>query len=338
MTFNEFKKKYLKVPVEEYPNNRYGKNPIVTVKLITYNHVNYIKECLDSILMQVTNFDFEILIAEDDSNDGTREICKQYADKYPEKIKLLLNSRKNNISINGKPTGTFNNTYANFSIKSKYIAFIEGDDYWTDSSSLQKRVNFLEGNKDHVLCFSNAKKYLQNFEKFDQRRLSLFKESTTIEKEDILNTPIPNLTLMFRNGLIETFDDAMLKIITGDFIFRGKLANFGKARYIHEIAPSIYRVHSGGINSGSTLKENIDATLQARFYLLDYFKNKNWDINPINESLANVFFSFFIQSFKREKKIKINYLRKSLIYSNKSKASFYNIYKNYFVNRKTRKM
>ena len=55
MTFNEFKKKYLNVPVEEYPNNRDGKKPIVTVKVITYNHVNYIKECLDSILTAFTS-------------------------------------------------------------------------------------------------------------------------------------------------------------------------------------------------------------------------------------------------------------------------------------------
>jgi glycosyltransferase involved in cell wall biosynthesis len=338
MNFKDFKNIYLKAVVEEFPNNREGKTPLVTVKVITYNHVNYIKECLDSILMQKTDFDFEILIAEDDSNDGTREVCIAYAREYPNKIRLLLNSRENNIFINEKPTGTFNNVYANFNIDSKYIAIIEGDDYWVDNYSLQKRVDFLENNEDHVLCFHNTKIYHQNTNKFHERFLVPFNKSISLEKKQILNSQIPTLTLLYRTGFVDVFEGEMIKIISGDVILRGKLANYGKARYMHDIEPSVYRIHNGGISSGASFEENKEASLQARFYLLEFYKSKNWDIDPVNESLANAFFSLFMSNLIKEKKLKISYLTKCLTYSSKSKTSFLTICKNAFSNRKNKKI
>ena len=338
MNFQDFKNKYLKVPVEEFPNNRAGKTPLVTVKVVTYNHVNFIRECLDSILMQKTNFDFEILIAEDDSNDGTREICKEYAKKHPDRIRLLLNSRKNNIKIDDRPSGTFNNTYANYLIDSKYIAFIEGDDYWSDENSLQKRFEFLEKNEDHVMCFHNAKIYFQNSNKFHDRYLAPFNKSTTLESEKILNTQIPPLTLLYRNGLVEIFDENMLKIVSGDVILRGKLSKFGKARYIHEIKPGVYRVHDGGIFSGGSLADNKNSSLEAGFYLLELFERNKWDVRHVNASIANTFFYLFIERFRKEKKIKINYIWKCITYSRKSNISFFGICKNILNSRKTRKI
>ena len=80
----------------------------VTVSITTYNHEKYIKQAVESALSQNTNFEYEILIGEDDSSDNTREIVKTLKNKYPNKIRLLLNDRKNVIYINGKPTGRWN--------------------------------------------------------------------------------------------------------------------------------------------------------------------------------------------------------------------------------------
>ena len=79
-----------------------------SVLITTYNHEKYIRQALDSVLMQKTDFDFEILIGEDDSKDLTREICKEYAEKYASKVRLFLNDRANVIYLNGKPTGRWN--------------------------------------------------------------------------------------------------------------------------------------------------------------------------------------------------------------------------------------
>ena len=137
----KFLAKYQKVPVVEF-QNKVCKNPLVTVLVLTYQHVSYISKCLDGILMQETNFDFEILVGEDESSDGTRDICIEYAKKYPDKIRLFLHSRENNIEIYDKLTAKFNSSYCHYSAKGKYLALCEGDDFWIDPLKLQKQVDF----------------------------------------------------------------------------------------------------------------------------------------------------------------------------------------------------
>lgn len=121
--------------------------PLVSICCITYNHENYIRDAIEGFLSQETSFPVEILLGEDESNDGTREICKEYADKYPKKIRLFLHSRENNIKINGNPTGRFNLLYNLSKAHGKYIALCEGDDFWTDPYKLQKQVGLVKKNK-----------------------------------------------------------------------------------------------------------------------------------------------------------------------------------------------
>ena len=116
----------------------------VSVFMITYNHEKYIAEALDSILMQKTDFDFDIVIGEDCSTDATRRIVLEYSRKYPDKIKLLLH----NVNV-----GFISNMmYVLEACTGKYVAMCEGDDYWTDPFKLQKQVDFLEANKEYMLA------------------------------------------------------------------------------------------------------------------------------------------------------------------------------------------
>lgn len=131
-------------------------NPLISVCVVTYQHAQFISQCLDGILMQQTNFAFEILLGDDESTDGTREICIEYAKKYPNKIRLFLHHRENNIAINGNPTGRFNFMYNLYNARGKYIALCEGDDYWTDPLKLQKQVDFLETNQKFVISCHNS--------------------------------------------------------------------------------------------------------------------------------------------------------------------------------------
>lgn len=127
-------------------------NPLVSITVATYQHVDYIKQCLDGILMQKTNFLYEVIIGEDGSVDGTQEICKEYAEKYPDKIRLYIRDRKLSqfVAENGKVT-RFNGIWNRMSAKGKYIALCEGDDYWIDALKLQKQVDFLERNPEYGL-------------------------------------------------------------------------------------------------------------------------------------------------------------------------------------------
>ena len=120
------------------------KRPMVSVVVLTYNHEKYIKQALDSILMQKVNFDYEILIGDDASTDNTVKILEEYQNKYPNVIKLFLN--KANL-------GATQNAYnVLMKVKGKYLATCEGDDYWTDVNKLQIQVDYLEKNKDLVGC------------------------------------------------------------------------------------------------------------------------------------------------------------------------------------------
>lgn len=120
----------------------------VSCHVITYNHKDYIKQCIEGILMQKTNFDFEIIIGDDLSTDGTREIVEEYGRLYPHLIKLNLRTERG-LGIPGKE-----NFVSTFEMcKGEFITLCDGDDYWTDPLKLQKQVDFLEQNEDYVLCF-----------------------------------------------------------------------------------------------------------------------------------------------------------------------------------------
>lgn len=122
--------------------------PLVSISCITFNHVLYIKECLDGFLMQKTDFCFEIVIHDDASTDGTADIIREYEKKYPSIIKPIY-QRENQYVKGVRPTWEFNAPRW----KGKYIALCEGDDYWTDPLKLQKQVDFLEKNESFGGCF-----------------------------------------------------------------------------------------------------------------------------------------------------------------------------------------
>jgi glycosyltransferase involved in cell wall biosynthesis len=134
--------------------------PLLSVCLITYNHVKYIREAIDGVLMQKVNFSWELIIADDFSTDGTREIVLNYKEKYPEFIKLILQE---------KNVGATQNWFDLLNAPaSKYIAYFEGDDYWIDPLKLQKQVDFLEQNDEYGLIFTDVDIYYQELNIFER--------------------------------------------------------------------------------------------------------------------------------------------------------------------------
>lgn len=134
---------------DEKPINKV--QPLVSVSVPTYQHSRYISECLDGILMQQTSFPIEIIIGEDGSTDGTREICEEYAIKHQDKIRLFNRDRKLSQYVDKEGHVTrFNGIWNRMSARGKYIAICEGDDYWTDPLKLQIQVDFLEQHLDYA--------------------------------------------------------------------------------------------------------------------------------------------------------------------------------------------
>lgn len=147
-------------------------NKLLSVCLITYNHEKYIRQAIDSILSQQVDFEWELIIADDYSTDGTRDIILEYHLKYPDLIKLIFQKQnvgpaRNWIDLISMPS-------------SKYIAYLEGDDYWVDSYKLQKQVDFLEKNSDTLLCFAYTILVNSKDEVISNTNLALTSKTLTI--------------------------------------------------------------------------------------------------------------------------------------------------------------
>lgn len=142
-----------------------SKEPMVSIICITYNQVEYIEDAIKSFLLQETNFDFEVIIHDDASDDGTAEIVKSYAEKYPDKIKAIL-QKENQYSKGIK----FGQLYILPLLRGKYTALCEGDDFWTDKHKLQKQFDYMESHPDCAMYLHNGwniskdKKYMHNSE------------------------------------------------------------------------------------------------------------------------------------------------------------------------------
>jgi glycosyltransferase involved in cell wall biosynthesis len=221
-------------------------NPKVSVILLTYNHENYIAQSIESILNQETDFEFEILIGEDDSTDDTRKICLEYAQKYPSKIRLFLHHKENKIAANGVPNGKFNLLYSIEMCRGSYIATCEGDDYWHLKQKLQIQTDFMENNPEFTTIATDfTKLYVHNnlkkhaFNKIVKMEL----KDRTIEPINIFKTQIKIMrmcTYFFKAELLKSFYPLIMET-AGDIQILLHAFQFGKIKYL-AIDSSTYRV------------------------------------------------------------------------------------------------
>ncbi len=236
----------------------------VSVCIQTYQHASFIQRCLDGILMQKTDFPFEIILGEDHSTDGTREICERYAQEYPDKIKLFLRRREDVIYINGRPTGRFNLIENLAACSGKYIAMCEGDDYWTDENKLQKQVDFMEAHPDYALCFHNAKivDELDNPGQItDYGNSSKYSDTYTLY--DLLSfgeSIIPTASLLFRRKPEYQWPHWFSEVYAADLAIMFLMAQFGKVKYIDEFM-SAYRINSTGASKNHAIFHKISSRI-----------------------------------------------------------------------------
>lgn len=287
MNFKDFLRKYQKVPVVEY-SNEVPKDPVVSVCVQTYQHGPYIQKCLEGILMQKTDFSFEILLGEDGSTDGTREICIGYAEKYPEKIRLFLHARENNIRISGQPTGRFNHFYNLFHVRGKFIALCDGDDYWKDPYKLQEQVKFLQNHSDFGLIHGNCDLYYQKSGtwKYDGNKdlANNIKIENRKQLFDLLvngEYQVRTATVLFRQDLLEIHDPENMPFLMADTPLWLILSQKTKFKYIDKVQ-SVYRVLHGSTSKPFFKNHKLRFILSSaemRIHLTEFFNY------PISEKL-----------------------------------------------------
>src|SRR5438094_5921795 len=210
----------------------------VSVLLSTYNQEKYIAQALESVLMQETDFDYEIVILEDCSTDATREIVLAYQKRHPDKIRLRLAAR------NERSNKPFAEEFQ--AAAGRYIAMNDGDDYWTSPKKLQKQVEFLDAHPECALCFHNA---LRIYE--DENRAP-FPQNFAGQKrifalEDIWRSNfIAGCAAMFRKDALGQLPEWYYTMSYGDWPLYILCAQHGKIGYIDEIL-GVYRIHREGL-------------------------------------------------------------------------------------------
>lgn len=246
-------------------SNLMQNTPLVSVFVCTYNQENYIEQTLDSFLMQECNFDFEIVIGEDCSKDNTLKICIDYQNRFPDKIKLL--NREKNL-------GLIENFFEGLGhCTGKYIATCGGDDYWTDSTKLQKQVEFLEKNPDYVIAYHDSIMV-------DEHNVLIKNSEVGIENQRDFSSDelqkgafISARTICFRN-IVNFTKINYKKVLNEDYFLFAILGEFGKGKYLDNIKPSVYRILQQGVWSSRTEIQRQIAKMSTLKSLENYYNSK----------------------------------------------------------------
>lgn len=245
-------------------------NPLVSIACVTYNHAPFIRQCLEGFIMQQTDFDFEIVIHDDASTDGTRDVILEYCSKYPNLFRPIL--QEQNKYREGK--GIFAR-YVFPQCRGKYIAMCEGDDYWTDPLKLQKQVDFLEKNPDYVLCTHYYSQFIQEESRFGLDLPYNLEGAVSFSLSDYVacrNWCTQPLTSVFRKDTVdvhslykyENFKDMTLFYL---------ILKHGKG-YLHQDLMGTYRLQSSGIWSSVPRYNQISADLKTIKGIYDIEKSQ----------------------------------------------------------------
>ena len=201
--------------------------------MLTYNHERFIAQAIESVLMQETNFPIELVIGEDCSTDGTREIVRWYAALYPETVCALLPEK--NIGVHANFDAVLKNC------RGTYIAMLEGDDYWTSTNKLQSQVDFLDSRPDYTLCGTRFCTIQDDKPFVPPVSSPVEKESGTLE--DLLRwNYLLTCTVVFRAGLIDEIPAHFRQVRNLDMALWAMLAERGRVGFINE-EMAAYRMH-----------------------------------------------------------------------------------------------
>lgn len=225
----------------------------LSVFVVTYNQEKYIRQCLDSILMQKVDFGYEVVIGEDHSTDGTRAICEEYAAKYPQ-VRLLPLTE--NLGVAGNWERVISEC------KGEYVAMCEGDDYWTNCDKLKKQVYLLESNYSLSGCYHNASS-VDEQGNIKQKEITNSKIQEIKFEDSILSWYVPTASLVFRNSCYIKENLHLLykySYVSTDRLLIALIAHQGNIKYIDEIM-SCYRVHDSAVTAQKNKIEMFQKTI-----------------------------------------------------------------------------
>ena len=244
-------------------------NIMLSICVPTYNHEDYIVKALDSILMQKTDYKFEILVGEDCSTDSTRHVLKEYEANHPGKLQVFYREQ------NMHKTYCTNARDLKLRCRGKYIATLEGDDFWTDEYKLQKQISFLESHPEYYAishrCVVVGENNLPNGEEYPQC------EEAEYSFKHFFSEIMPGqlATLMYRNiYLDEGFDNSLTSkgLTPGDRLLYFSLLCHGKIYCSSETMSAYRHITTHGSSFSATNKFNYSRQKPWNYELLEFAK------------------------------------------------------------------
>ncbi len=253
--------------------------PLVCIRCITFNHEPYIRDALEGFVMQKTNFPFVAIVHDDASADGTADIIREYAEKYPDIIKPIYETENQYSKRDGSLARIMNKVCE--ATGAKYIAMCEGDDYWTDPHKLQKQVDFLESHPDYAMCCGKAYKYNQEL----QRKVGMSGSDKCSFDDLIESNGISTLTTLFNASIYRDYSNNIKPEehhwSMGDKPIWLYMALISKIKYMDCIF-GVYRILNNSASHFSNFEKWINfrlSSLKISMYFLEFSHKKSISIN-----------------------------------------------------------
>lgn len=198
----------------------------LSVCCTTYNDEKYVRQALDSFLMQKTDFPFEIIVHDDASTDRTQEILREYQSCYPDQIRLILQTE--NQYQQGRSTSRIMNPY----VRGTYVALCEGDDYWTDENKLQLQVDYLKAHPDCALAAHQAIRIRENGDYVSPYSNDSHGEDYDMDFADVIGdlSRFPWASMVFRSTMFRDNADFLETNPHFDYVYKLLLAGTGRDR------------------------------------------------------------------------------------------------------------
>ena len=234
----------------------------VSVLMITYNHERYIAQALDSVLAQDVDFDYEIVVGEDHSSDGTLRIVSEYQLRNPGRIRIVTSEA--NVGMHQNLIRTYR------ACRGDYIAMLEGDDYWTSPEKLQLQVNFLEGNPSYAICFHGVEIYSEMVDRVIDRVRAATSDTTFTLDDIVSDNMIPTCSALFRNRLIDEFPEWLCRLRMLDWPMNVLNAHTGPAMYLDKVM-AMYRVHPQGVWNQTTEESQLQSIIGTLDLFIEHF-------------------------------------------------------------------
>lgn len=288
----------------------------VSVCCLTYNHAKYLRQALDSMLCQITDFQYEIIVLDDASTDETQKIIKEYCQKYPKLIRSVL-QKENQYS---KGIAVVNEIFYPLA-KGEYIAYCEGDDYWTDPCKLQQQVDFLDSHPKYIACTHECWEVDENGNKItDYYFNGCYKKYYDLNLHcnwQILSGQ--TATVMHRKEGFWVKDKSALRElgklkITGDVKKTAVLVTHGIIYHSGKVMSHHRRVYNGGDSwSAVTAKENLrifyfDALDELAAYIGKYFgKEISYEGFKIKMTITSLYLYFLNRTPEKLETLKYMY-------------------------------